>query len=32
VMLFAKGAGAAPFKGTIDNTRVNALLRQAFGF
>jgi len=32
VMLFATGAGKAPFKGTLDNTRVNALVRQAFGF
>jgi alkaline phosphatase len=32
VMLFATGAGKTPFKGTLDNTRVNALLRQAFGF
>jgi alkaline phosphatase len=32
VMLFAKGAGAAPFKGTIDNTKVYTLLKQAFGF
>ena len=32
VMLFAKGAGAAPFKGTIDNTKVNTLLKQALGF
>lgn len=32
VMLFAKGAGATPFKGTIDNTKVYTLLKQAFGF
>jgi alkaline phosphatase len=32
VMLFAKGAGAAPFKGTIDNTKVYTLVKQAFGF
>jgi alkaline phosphatase len=32
VMLFAKGAGAAPFKGTIDNTKVYTLMKQAFGF
>jgi alkaline phosphatase len=32
VMLFAKGAGAAPFKGTIDNTKVFTLMKQAFGF
>jgi alkaline phosphatase len=32
VMLFAKGAGASPFKGTIDNTKVYTLLKQAFGF
>jgi alkaline phosphatase len=31
VMLFAKGAGAAPFKGTIDNTKVYTLLKQASG-
>lgn len=32
VMLFATGAGSAIFKGTIDNTKVNALLKQALGF
>jgi alkaline phosphatase len=32
VMLFAKGAGAAPFKGTIDNTKVYTLMKQALGF
>lgn len=32
VMLFAKGAGASPFKGTIDNTKVYTLIKQAFGF
>jgi alkaline phosphatase len=32
VMLFAKGAGATPFKGTMDNTKVFTLLKQAFGF
>jgi alkaline phosphatase len=32
VMLFAKGAGSAPFKGTMDNTKVFSLLKQAFGF
>lgn len=32
VMLFAKGAGAAPFKGTMDNTKVYTLVKQAFGF
>lgn len=32
VMLFAKGAGSAGFKGTIDNTRVYTLLKKAFGF
>ena len=32
VMLFAKGAGAAPFKGTIDNTKVYTLMKQAMGF
>ncbi len=31
VMLFAKGAGASPFKGTIDNTKVFSLLKQAMG-
>ncbi len=32
VMLFAKGPGAAPFKGTMDNTKVYTLMKQAFGF
>ncbi len=32
VMLFATGAGSNVFKGTIDNTRVYSLVRQAFGF
>jgi len=32
VMLFAKGAGSANFKGTIDNTKVYSLLKKAFGF
>jgi len=32
VMLFATGAGSKPFKGTLDNTKVNGLLKQAFGF
>lgn len=32
VMLFATGAGSAVFKGSIDNTRVFGMLRQAFGF
>jgi alkaline phosphatase len=32
VMLFATGAGSAAFKGSIDNTRVFGMLRQAFGF
>ncbi|XAH23237.1 alkaline phosphatase [Xylophilus sp. GW821-FHT01B05] len=32
VMLFATGAGSNIFKGTLDNTRVNGLLKQAFGF
>jgi alkaline phosphatase len=32
VMLMATGAGAARFKGTMDNTRVFAVLKQAFGF
>jgi alkaline phosphatase len=32
VQLFATGAGAKIFKGTLDNTRVFALLRTAFGF
>lgn len=32
VMLFAKGAGSAGFKGTIDNTKVYTLVKKAFGF
>jgi len=32
VMLFATGAGSGIFKGTLDNTKVNGLLKQAFGF
>jgi alkaline phosphatase len=32
VMLFATGAGSNVFKGSIDNTRVFGMLRQAFGF
>ena len=32
VKLLATGAGARPFKGTLDNTRVFALLKAAFGF
>jgi alkaline phosphatase len=32
VMLFAKGAGSAGFKGTIDNTKVYTLMKKAFGF
>jgi len=32
VMLFAAGAGSQVFKGSLDNTRVFGLLRQAFGF
>jgi alkaline phosphatase len=32
VMLFAKGAGSANFKGTIDNTKVYTLVKKAFGF
>jgi alkaline phosphatase len=31
VMLMADGAGASAFKGTLDNTRVFALMRKAFG-
>jgi alkaline phosphatase len=31
VMLFATGAGSGIFKGTIDNTKVNTLVRQASG-
>jgi hypothetical protein len=30
-MLFATGAGSGIFKGTIDNTKVNTLVRQASG-
>lgn len=30
--LYALGAGAAPFKGTIENTRVFELMKAAFGF
>ena len=32
VMLFATGAGSNPFKGSLDNTKVYGLVRQAFGF
>ena len=32
VMLFATGAGAKTFKGTMDNTQVFTLLRNAFNF
>jgi alkaline phosphatase len=32
VMLFATGAGAQSFKGTIDNTQVFTLLKSAFNF
>jgi alkaline phosphatase len=32
VKLFASGAGAGIFKGTIDNTKVFTLLKTAFGF
>jgi alkaline phosphatase len=32
VKLLASGAGAAPFKGTLDNTKVFSLLKSAFGF
>jgi alkaline phosphatase len=32
VKLLATGAGAAPFKGTLDNTKVFGLLKSAFGF
>ncbi len=32
VKLFATGAGAKVFKGTLDNTRVFGLLKTAFGF
>ena len=32
VMLFATGAGSSVFKGSLDNTRVFGMLRQAFGF
>ncbi|MBV7534834.1 alkaline phosphatase [Duganella sp. sic0402] len=31
VKLFASGAGAKPFKGTLDNTKVFSLLKSAFG-
>ncbi len=31
VMLFATGAGSKIFKGTLDNTKVNTLIKQAFG-
>ena len=32
VMLFAAGAGSGVFKGSLDNTKVFGILRQAFGF
>ena len=32
VKLLATGAGARPFKGTLDNTKVFGLLKAAFGF
>jgi alkaline phosphatase len=32
VKLLASGAGAKPFKGTMDNTKVFGLLKSAFGF
>jgi alkaline phosphatase len=32
VKLYAVGAGSAPFKGTIENTRVFDLMKAAFGF
>ena len=32
VMLFAAGAGSKVFKGSLDNTKVFGLMRQAFGF
>lgn len=32
VMLFAAGAGSNVFKGSLDNTKVFGMLRQAFGF
>jgi len=32
VKLYALGAGSAPFKGTIENTRVFHLMKAAFGF
>ncbi|MFZ6773794.1 alkaline phosphatase [Undibacterium sp. SXout7W] len=32
VKLFATGAGAKTFKGTLDNTKVFSLLKSAFGF
>ena len=32
VMLYATGAGAQTFKGTMDNTKVFTLLKNAYGF
>jgi alkaline phosphatase len=32
VMLLATGAGSKAFKGSLDNTKVFGLIRQAFGF
>jgi alkaline phosphatase len=32
VKLYALGAGSAPFKGTMENTRVFDLMKAAFGF
>ena len=32
VMLFATGAGSNVFKGSLDNTKVFGMMRQAFGF
>ena len=32
VKLFATGAGAKIYKGTLDNTKVFALLKSSFGF
>jgi len=32
VKLFATGAGSAPFRGTMENTRVFDLMKAAFGF
>ncbi len=32
VMLFADGADAKAFKGTLDNTKVFGLVKSAFGF